>query len=218
MPPGIYKRKPRPISPRFFKKVFKQEGDGCWIWNGSIEKSGYGRFRFNGKPFLAHRASWEIHNGPIPKGEGYHGTCVCHKCDNKICVNPSHLFLGSQSDNMRDLLSKGMNPHSRLKPEQVIEIRSSNYSSEILSKNYGVNKLQIQRIKRGIRWKFILPEKDRIRVDSTIIPPRNKLSVNNVHEILNSNEKQKDLAKKFGVRQSAISKIKNGINLARLKC
>jgi hypothetical protein len=75
------------------------EGRGCWEWMGFIRPSGYGQVHQNK---LAHRVSWELHNGPIPNG-----VLVLHKCDNKSCVNPDHLFLGSHRDNTQDMMSKG---------------------------------------------------------------------------------------------------------------
>lgn len=97
------------LEERFFKWVKKTDG-GCWLWIGSTNKvkpgSGAGQIRIKGRknPVLAHRISWEIHKGPIPEGMN-----VCHSCDNPPCVNPDHLFLGSQSDNLKDMFAKGRN-------------------------------------------------------------------------------------------------------------
>lgn len=87
----------------FEKHVLK--GDGCWLWNGYRNQSGYGVTRVGGrgsKAIFAHRLSWEIHKGPIP--DGLH---VLHRCDNPQCVNPEHLFLGTDLDNQRDRIAKG---------------------------------------------------------------------------------------------------------------
>lgn len=91
----------KPLAERFWRLVRKSEG--CWLWVGKIEASGYGRIWIEGlKQEGAHRVSWELHNGPITDG-----LFVLHRCDVKTCVNPEHLFLGTQLDNMRDRLAKG---------------------------------------------------------------------------------------------------------------
>lgn len=87
---------------RFWSKVDKS-GD-CWVWTAAVSSKGYGRFKLNGKLVSPHRLAWEWANGPIPDG-----LVVCHECDNPPCVNPAHLKLGTQSQNMLDCVSRGRN-------------------------------------------------------------------------------------------------------------
>ena len=87
------------IEERFFQKVNKT--DSCWFWTGAFTSRGYGSFGVNGKNISAHRYSYQMHIGEIPKG-----LVICHKCDTPSCVNPEHLWAATQSDNMKDMVFK----------------------------------------------------------------------------------------------------------------
>lgn len=93
----------RPLEERFWARVNKT--DDCWEWTGPTV-TGYGVISVNKRSYKAHRMSWMIHNGPIPDG-----LFICHHCDNRRCVRPDHLFIGTASDNMRDMTAKGRHPY-----------------------------------------------------------------------------------------------------------
>ncbi len=153
MPKGIYKRgkingsRKNPIL-LFEKHIELIPFTDCWIWNGWLDKDGYGRFQ---NPIYknenrASRLSYLLYKGAIPKG-----LCVCHICDNPSCVNPNHLWLGTQGENARDRQKKGRGRKGIiLTNEQVLEIRSKYipyaYSAPKLALEYGVSNATIQHI------------------------------------------------------------------------
>lgn len=93
---------------RFISRIKFFDIDRCWEWGSYKSQLGYGKFAIGKKKFLAHRLSFLISRGEIPNG-----VSVCHSCDNPSCVNPDHLFLGSHSDNMRDMYTKRRDYHSK---------------------------------------------------------------------------------------------------------
>lgn len=133
----------------------------CWEWGGTLVQ-GYGIIgarvlnighnKITGKHFLAHRVAWFFANGPIPES-----LCVLHKCDNRKCCNPNHLFIGTMLDNIRDMNNKGRNRHS-LTAAQVLNIRQARQRRVPcykLAKKYGVTTSTIRRISCGKIWKKV---------------------------------------------------------------
>lgn len=152
---------------RFWKYVVKT--DSCWIWTGIIVRGyGYlGRGKFKQGTVGANRASWMIHHGEIPKGME-----VCHNCpggDNPLCVNPDHLWLGTQADNMRDMCAKGRHaspnyfgethPMHKLTDKDVLDIRKryreGKAKQQELADEYGVVQSTIGVIVRRKNWVHI---------------------------------------------------------------
>jgi hypothetical protein len=144
---------------RFWAKVDKT--GPCWEWLAATNNHGYGRFRFPWGHQLAHRFSYELANGPIPKGNGYHGTCVLHRCDNPGCVNPEHLWLGTHADNMADKDNKCRGPHgdrcfhAKLTWDDVENIRanSMNLTQRELGELFGVTQATVSDIVCNKTWK-----------------------------------------------------------------
>lgn len=137
----------------FHEKYLPEPNSGCWLWTSGWDTDGYGLLTGNKK---AHRVSYEIHLGPIPPG-----MCVCHKCDTPACVNPAHLFLGTNQDNTKDRVTKGRgsvgarSPHAKLTESDVMEILASSESKRTIAAKYGVTFGTIAHIRRGRSWKSI---------------------------------------------------------------
>jgi hypothetical protein len=150
---------------RFWDKVEKIPFHECWEWTASKSGDGYGAFKIKGKQYSAHRVSYELNHGPIPKGK-----CVLHSCDNPLCVNPQHLWLGTHLDNSKDKIFKGRNvitygekvshpgeknPAAKLTEEIVKQIRNDYKhikSYLLLGIKYNIGSSQIGRIIRNECW------------------------------------------------------------------
>lgn len=141
--------------------------DQCWMWTASTRSDGYGAVRIEPSTLGAHRIAWVLANGQIPNDGSYHGICVCHKCDVRRCVNPSHLFLGTHKANTGDREAKGRGNQlrgdahalSKLTAAQVIEIRAS-YAAGLASQTqlavrFGVHSVAICNAINRKTWKHI---------------------------------------------------------------
>lgn len=144
---------------RFWEKVDKS-GD-CWLWMGGKHKSGHGYFRYKNRSHYAHRISWMIEHGELPRGK-----CVLHHCDVASCVNPAHLYVGTRVDNMRDMNERGRHhspigelaPTAKLTENSVREIRKlkqQGMSAIALGKRYGVTSRQIHSVVSRESWSHI---------------------------------------------------------------
>jgi hypothetical protein len=158
---------------RFMSKVDRNAAGGCWIWIACRGSGGYGRFG-HGRSDWAHRVSWELHRGPIPEG-----MFVCHSCDVRACVNPDHLWLGTNADNLADMRAKGRaatgdrhgsqtKPESRprgerhgsarLTEEDVREIRrrrSAGEPQQRVANHFGISQGRVSEISRGLAWRHV---------------------------------------------------------------
>ena len=151
------------VARRFWPKVDKRGPDDCWNWTGAKWNFGHGAFslvttRNSEKQTGAHRVSYQLAFGPIPEG-----MLVCHSCDNPSCVNPRHLFVGSNLDNMRDMVAKGRGargeelPQTKLCAEDIRRILDifrvgPNPGNSKLAAYFGVTQATISRIKLGKSW------------------------------------------------------------------
>lgn len=166
-------RKTTPIEIRF-KRHFRVDENGCWIWTGTSSGSGYGMIGLGAKVLgkdLAHRVSWRIHHGEIPSG-----LLVLHRCDIRRCVNPDHLFLGSYKDNSADMTAKGrgltgtkrtpdkitrgsVHGMAKLTEIQVAEIKRRHVAKptfhRILASEFGVSRATIANILTGKNWSHV---------------------------------------------------------------
>lgn len=140
------------VKERFLSKVQVVES-GCHEWTNVLNRGGYGKFHFEGKQEPAHRVAYILFKGEIPQGRW-----VLHKCDNRKCVNPEHLFLGDCKDNIEDMDKKGRRgTKSKLTYAQVEEINQlldARFSQQYVAEMFGVDQTTISKIRLGITKLF----------------------------------------------------------------
>lgn len=215
------------VSDRFFEQVRIDLISGCWNWQGMKNPKGYGCLRVlvdkgdgpQYKQQLAHRVSWMLHVGEIPAGVGAHGTVVMHKCDNPACVNPAHLRLGTQSDNVKDMIEKGRKVagawqlakgihhfRSAFKDQSDIDLICSTVGkTKELAEKYGVDVCTIKRIRK----RNGVSQQD---AEKYVNKP---LTQEATDHIRSTQPGKRGLGKLYGVSKTTISKIRRGLVHAR---
>jgi hypothetical protein len=156
-------RRALPVEERFWSKVIIIELDECWVWQGTINKGGYGKINISGKSILAHRYSYNVAHPENPLGPG---EFACHSCDNRPCVNPKHIWKGNHTDNMRDMFKKGRKKNfnkGETVPQHVLTVKQVEEIRELYAKGvknqtelaaiYGCSQPNIGMIVRGKWWK-----------------------------------------------------------------
>lgn len=140
---------------RFENKFEAEPMSGCWLWTAATSPKGYGHFRAeNGDVIHAHRWAYANYVSSIP-----HGQHVLHKCDNPACVNPSHLFVGTNADNVADKVKKKRQARGQTMPNAKItdtiadEIRKSNESSRALAARYGISHTTVVKVRNNVYWR-----------------------------------------------------------------
>lgn len=143
---------------RFWQCV-ERRNCGCWGWSGFVNSYGYPIITMSNGRTGAHRLMWSLINGPIQSG-----LSVLHKCDNPICMNPDHLFIGTQADNMADMIMKGRkargskSPRAKATEEQVLRAHTmlnEGQLSRVVAESCGINLNTVYHIKQGTRWGWL---------------------------------------------------------------
>lgn len=194
------------------KATFPPDKSVCWGWGAGVTTSGYGKIGFSGKVLTAHRVTYAHFRGTIPKGMH-----VLHKCDNRRCCNPAHLYIGTNADNMRDKVErnrcvglKGEQNGSAILTENdvraILKRLSNGESCVAIAASYGVSGVLISAIRTGKSWKHVKRLNQVRRKGNRFTEDQ----VRDVHSRIAAGETQRSIAKDYGVSAHTITHIKRG--------
>ena len=146
------------IKARLDKHSIPEPNSGCILWCGATNRpeGGYGVLNVEGRTRYVHRLAWETENGAIPANMN-----VCHRCDVRLCINPAHMFLGAQAENMADMVAKGRQsrgarrPLAKLSADAVRDIRTASGTLAEIAERFGVSFQNVARIRAGQTWKHV---------------------------------------------------------------
>lgn len=187
---------------RFWSRVTKT--DECWNHAGAPNSSGYSQCFSQARGVQnAHKVSYEIHHGTVPQG-----MLVRHTCNNKRCVNPKHLVLGTHASNMQDITDAQTHPQRKLSQDEARTIRASDAPQRGLAKIYGVNQAAISNIRLGKTYREVGDLND--RAAKTVNFGRKNTPKEVIEQIRAATGTYKEIAATYGVSFSFVGRIKRG--------
>lgn len=151
--------RPQNTPSKFWSRVSRGLPDECWNWLGAKSRGGYGNVRFQNKFYRAHRLAYELENGPF--GDGL---LVCHRCDNPLCCNPNHLFLGTPKDNVLDAVGKrrmsvcSKNGRALFTDDEALLLRDmyrGGITATSIARHLGLSKITVWMLCAGKTWKYL---------------------------------------------------------------
>jgi len=203
------------LAESFWKYVDIKKGNQCWGWKASVNNGGYGQVHRKGIAGKAHRISYELHYGKIPKNAH-----ICHTCNNPICSNPRHLYAGNQLSNTRDMIKAGTMHYfpvykgeecgnSKLTAKEVKEIKKKlkeGLNCREIAEIYNVGQVNISAINTRKTWKHLIKDKNELFCRKG--KGNFKLSKSDVLKIRKMKGMNTEIAAKYGMCPSTIGKIK----------
>lgn len=197
---------------RFLSKCIPHGDSMCWTWIGGRETGRYGRFNMNGASMNAQRAAYILFIGPIPRNAH-----ICHTCDNRLCVNPKHLYAGSNETNVKDRVARGRTArgelagNAKLTEQDILSIYRDTRTRAAVARAYGVTPSVIERVASGKTWRHVADRAGHqcsSRNTSGVWNGRAKLTPDSVRDIRASHASARDLAVKYGVSESSIFRVR----------